>query len=141
MGKTPAEPDAKGLVRAAWRLRFLYVGTDDAGRDAKWYVERAGARLVWDVKAFGAQVAALDVGPGPQLLLADHRDAGTVLPVYQVDDLKATVATIAKAGWKVAAEPFEIPNGPCALFRDPSGNEMALFQDVRPDAHEHLASG
>ncbi|MEA3202433.1 MAG: hypothetical protein QOI63_99, partial [Thermoplasmata archaeon] len=80
-------------------LRFLYVGTADTARDAKWYVEKAGARKVWHMRVFGAEVAALDVGGGPLLLLADHRKPGTVLPIYVVADLKASVAAMAQAGW------------------------------------------
>jgi catechol 2,3-dioxygenase-like lactoylglutathione lyase family enzyme len=117
-------------------LRFLYVGSKDTARDAHWYVEKAGARRVWHMRAFGAEVAALEVGSGPLLLLADHRPAGAVLPIYEVADLKATVAAMVKAGWKPEGAAFEVPNGPCRMFKDPSGNEVCLLQDVRPGAME-----
>lgn len=121
----------------AWGpLRFLYVGTADTARDARWYVEKAGARKVWHMRAFGAEVAALDLGAGPLLLLADHRKPGTVLPIYAVDDLKATVAAMAKAGWEPEGPLFEVPNGPCRMFKDPSGNEVCLMLETRPGAME-----
>ena len=34
------------------------------------------------------------------------------------------------------AGPFGIPDGPCYTFRDPSGNELAIFGNERPDALE-----
>ncbi len=120
-------------MTAGWTLRFLYVGTKDTKRDAAWYVQ-GGAKLLWHYKEFGAEVAALDVGPGPLLLLADHREAGTMMPVYEVAELKPTVPALIDAGWEPEGPPFGIPNGPCRMFKDPSGNELALFEDSRPGA-------
>ncbi|MFO1533867.1 MAG: VOC family protein [Thermoplasmatota archaeon] len=117
-------------------MRFLYVGSSDTGRDAAWYVEHAGARKVWHFKAFGAEVAALQLGPGPLVLLADHRKAGTVLPIYEVADLFTERGRLEKAGWECHDPGFETPNGPCVLLRDPSGNELALLEDRRPQAME-----
>jgi len=118
-------------------LRFLYVGTSDTARDVRWYVEKAGACKVWHLRAFGAEVACLDVGAGPMLLLADHRPPGTVLPIYKVDDLKATVQAMQKAGWEPEGPLFEVLNGPCRMFKDPSGNEVCLMLETRPGAMDH----
>lgn len=117
-------------------LRFLYVGTADTARDAKWYQEVLGARQRWRYQAFGADVAAMELGPGPLVLLADHRDAPSVLPIFEVDDLRATARALKKRGWKPKGGKVEIPNGPCYVFEDPSGNQYAVFQDVRPGALE-----
>ncbi|HUR61468.1 MAG TPA: hypothetical protein VM286_03785 [Candidatus Thermoplasmatota archaeon] len=114
-------------------LRFLYVGTSDTARDVAWYVRKAGARKVWHKRAFGAEVACLDLGAGTLLLLADHRKPGTVLPIYVVDDLKVTVEAMAKVGWEPEGPAFEVPNGPCRMFKDPSGNEVCLMMETRPD--------
>lgn len=117
-------------------LRFLYVGTTDTGRDAAWYQEVLGARQRWRYQGFGADVAAMEVGPGPLLLIADHRKAPSVMPIFEVGDLKAAARDLKKRGWKAKGGKFEIPNGPCYVFEDPSGNEYALFEDVRPGALE-----
>ena len=113
-------------------LRFLYVGSSDVGRDLKAYLA-AGAEEVWDKTAFGTRVAAVRTGPGPLVLLAGHRPAPSILPVHEVADLKAAAKLLRKSGWTAEGDAFEIPNGPCRLVKDPSGNELALFQDVRPD--------
>lgn len=120
----------------AAKLRFLYCGSSDLDRDFALYRDTLGAKVLWDVRAFGARVAALDVGPGPQLLLADHRPPGTVMPVYEVADLKSAAKQAVKAGATAEGKTFGIPNGPCRLFKDGSGQEFALFEDVRPGAME-----
>jgi predicted enzyme related to lactoylglutathione lyase len=56
--------------------------------------------------------------------------------VYEVKDLEAAATALAKRGWKREGEPFEVPNGPCFLFHDPSGNPIAFLEDQRPGTME-----
>ena len=113
-------------------LRFLYVGSSDVRKDLDYYTKILGARKIWDFTSMGTRVAAINVSSGPLLLLAGHRPAPSVLPVFEVENLKATVKELRNRGWRPDGGEFEIPNGPCYLFKDPSGNQMAIFQDVRP---------
>lgn len=115
-------------------LRYLYVGTSDFERDLAYYRDVLGAALVWNLSGFGARVAAFELGAGPRLLLADHRPAPSCMPVYGVQALEPLVKELHKRGWKEDAGPFEIPDGPCYTFRDPSGNPLAVFQNDRPHA-------
>ena len=117
-------------------LRFLYVGTTDFYHDLAFYLDQLGAERVWQFARFGALVAALRLGDGPLLLLADHRPAPSCLPVYEVADLGATIRELRARGWQPQGARFEIPNGPCQTFADPSGNQFAIFEDVRPGAME-----
>src|SRR5947209_7984591 len=118
------------------KLEYLYLGTADFGRDCAYYEKVLGAERVWAFHAFGAKVAAFRVCVGPLFLLADHRPAPSCMPVLAVADLAATVAALQANGWQSIGEVFEIPNGPCYRFVDPSGNPLALFQNDRPDAME-----
>jgi predicted enzyme related to lactoylglutathione lyase len=118
------------------RLEYLYVGTADFDRDCAYYAEVLGAERVWAFHAFGARVAAFRLCQGPLLLLADHRTAPTCMPVLAVADLDATVKGLRARGWHSDGEAFEIPNGRCYRFTDPSGNPYALFQNDRPEAME-----
>jgi predicted enzyme related to lactoylglutathione lyase len=118
------------------RLEYLYVGTADFERDVAYYRDVLGAEVVWAFHAFGARVAALRVCAGPLWLLADHRPAPSCLPVLAVEDLEATAQELRRRGWHSDGEAFEVPNGPCYRFTDPSGNQMALFQNIRPNAME-----
>ena len=118
------------------KLEYLYVGTADFDRDCAYYANVLGAERVWAFLAFGARVAAFRVCQGPLFLLADHRPASSCMPVLAVADLDATIAALKARGWQSEGEVFEIPNGPCYRFVDPSGNPYALFQNDRPEAME-----
>lgn len=117
-------------------LEYLYIGTTDFDRDCTYYAEVLGAERVWAFHAFGAKVAAFRVCEGPLFLLADHRPAPSCMPVLAVADLEAAAATLRDKGWKSEGEAFEIPNGLCYRFVDPSGNPYAIYQNDRPDAME-----
>ncbi len=114
-------------------LRYLYVGSSDVAADlAAW--AKAGAEVVWDKTAFGTRVAAVRVGEGPLWLVAGHRKAPGILPVFAVPSLKASVKALRAAGWEPHGETFEVPDGPCRMFVDPSGNELTLMEETRPNA-------
>ncbi len=115
-------------------LKYLDVGTNDFEKDVAFYSEVIGAETVWNLSGFGARVAAFRVAEGPLILIADHRPAPGCMPVFAVPDLKATVKALKARGWKPESGPFEIPDGPCYLFKDASGNELAVFGNERPDA-------
>jgi hypothetical protein len=46
--------------------------------------------------------------------------------------LKGTAKELRSRGWKSEGRSFEIPPGPCLLFEDPSGNPLAILENVRP---------
>lgn len=116
------------------RLAFLYVGTKDLDRDLGYYTNVLGAKVLWNYREFGAQVASVRLSEGPQFILADHHPSPSVLPIFEVRDLKATSKGLRAHGWKPEGRSFEIPPGPCFLFQDPSGNELAIFENLRPEA-------
>jgi hypothetical protein len=92
--------------------------------------------MVWAFHAFDAKVAAFRLCAGPLFLLADHRPAASCMPIMAVEDLERTVADLKQRGWQSDGESFEIPNGPCYRFTDPSSNQMAIFQNLRPQRME-----
>ena len=57
------------------------------------------------------------------------------MSVLAVADLSAA-ADLKARGWRSEGEAFEIPNGPCYRFTDPSGTPYALFQNDRTGAME-----
>jgi len=128
--KSPVSVDV--AKRSLGVLRFLYVGSSDVSNDLEYYTTILEAKKVWDFTSMGTRVVAVEVCSGPLLLLAGHRPAPSVLPVFEVGNLKASVKEFKSRGWQPDGREFEIPNGPCFLFKDPSGNQMAIFQDVRP---------
>jgi predicted enzyme related to lactoylglutathione lyase len=130
-----AFPAKVGAVLAPYGvLLYRYVGVADLAGDLAFYTEALGAELVWRFEAFGAEVAAVRLGPGPLVLLADHRPAPSVLPIWSVDDLDRAFNRLEESGWAVTAGRVEVPDGPCLVLTDPSGNEIALLHQVRPQA-------
>lgn len=117
-------------------LVYLYVGTADFDRDLAYYRDTLAAPVAWSFSRFGARVAALRVGDGPLLLLADHRPAPSCLPIFAVPSLESVSAELRSRGWRPEGGRFEIPDGPCYRFQDPSGNPLAILEITRPGALE-----
>ena len=121
-------------------LRFLYVGAGDTSAAVEFYLAHLGARLRWRFQHFGADVAGLEVGAGPLVLLTDHRPVGSVLPIYAVGDLAATVDELRGAGARLVG-PMGTPEGDVVVLEVPGGNgashELALLEVVRPGAMDH----
>jgi hypothetical protein len=118
-------------------LRYLYVGSSDTGRDVGSWLALPGATLRWRFQHFGADVAAVDLGAPPAVLIADHRPTGSVLPIYAVDDLDVAVAAMRQQdGWTLELGPMGTPEGPACVLRIRGEATIALLQVDRPDAME-----
>lgn len=125
-----------GMDEAGRRLVYLYIGSADVGRDLAFYRDHLFAELVWRFESHGAEVAAVRLGEGPLVVLADHRPAPSVLQIWRVDDLDGAVQGLEAAGWKGSGRRVEVPDGPCFIFTDPSGNEIGLLHQIRPGVLE-----
>lgn len=55
---------------------------------------------------------------------------GSPFVLLYSDDLDATVAAVESAGGTVTSGPYEFPGGRRFHFRDPSGNELGVWQDA-----------
>ena len=117
-------------------LRYLYVGSTDTERDVAAWLRLPHARLRWRFQHFGADVAAIDLGARPFVLIADHRPAGSVLPIFAVHDLEAEVETLSGNGWERELGPMGTPEGPACVLHDESGVAIALLRVDRPEAME-----
>jgi hypothetical protein len=53
--------------------------------------------------------------------------------VYRVDDYTASVDMLRAAGVAELHE-LELPHGPCASFRGPGGQRLAVYELTRPEA-------
>lgn len=115
-------------------LRFLHLGSDNTEEDLAAWLALPGARLRWRFDAFGADAAAVDLGTGPLVLLADHRPAGSVLPIYAVADLDEATDSLVAGGFTRHAGPLGTPEGPATVLLDPSGTALALLRVDRPGA-------
>ena len=124
----PVEPGTPG------QLLYLYTGSADVSVDLAWYNEVLGAELLWRFQAFGADVAGVTFGQGPVVILADHRPVPSVMPIWSVDELEQLTEWLEATGWSQSAETVEVPDGPCMVLTDRSGNQMGLLRQDRPTA-------
>lgn len=119
-------------------LDFVYVPTEDVDASATRYIEELGGELVWKVRGMFTVVACLRVADaGPQILLSGHLEGEMPILIYRVADYEATVKKLRAAGIDDVRE-LEIPHGPCASFRAPGGQRLAVYELTRPHAAEHF---
>ena len=115
-------------------LDFVYVPTEDVDAAVRRWVDELGAEVVWKVRGMGTVVAQLRVSDdGPAILLSGHLEGPVPILVYRVDDYAAAVADLRAAGAADLHE-IEIPHGPCATFRAPGGQRLAVYELARPQA-------
>ena len=115
-------------------LDFVYVPSEDVGEDARRYVEELAAELVWKVRGMGTMVACLRISEeGPAILLSGHLHGPQPILIYRVDDYTATIDAL-HTGGATEIHQLEIPHGPCASFRAPGGQRLAVYQLTRPQA-------
>ncbi len=76
-------------------------------------------------------------GPGGGFSpVGEMTKAGEVLVYIDSDDIEADLKKIKSLGGTVVSPKREIPNvGWFAVFRDPTGNTLALYTDMHPEAH------
>ena len=121
------------------QLDFLYVPSSDVARDASWFDEVLGGRLVFAIDSMGTRVAMIELTDGPpRILLTDHLEDDRPILIYRVADLDAAVAGLIERGWQDSGR-LEIPSGPCVSFQSVGGQRIALYQRTRPEVEEHFA--
>jgi predicted enzyme related to lactoylglutathione lyase len=104
------------------------------------YVELPAARLDeavafyeaafgWRMARFGPTYAATTTGDTDLGLQADSAHATkAALAVIQVEDIAAAAAAVEAAGGDITRPVFDFPGGRRFHFRDPAGNELAVWQ-------------
>ncbi len=107
------------------RFNYLELPVEDAERSATFY------RNAFDIAftAFGPTYAASTTGDTDIGFQADpaERSAG-LLPVIEVKDIDAALASVSAAGGCVNVPIFAFPGGRRFHFTDPDGHELAVAQ-------------
>ena len=114
-------------------LDYVYVPAPDVAAAERFYTTLLGGTLRWRIRDGGVTVAAVRLSDGgPLILLASHLAPKTTILIYRVASLAATRRQLLDAQWTDLDEPFEIPQGPCLVFRDPAGQQLAIYERTRP---------
>jgi predicted enzyme related to lactoylglutathione lyase len=118
-------------------LDYIYVPAPDFEAAVRFYTLTIGGELRWRIHDGGVSVAAVTVADtGPQVLLASHLAAHQTILIYRVRNLADVRQRLVDEGWSDVDAPFEIPQGPCVVFRDPGGQRVAVYERVRPGMDE-----
>ena len=109
------------------RLNYVELPVAD-GPAAKAFYEPA---FGWSLTDFGPTYHATttgDVDIGLDASLPRSIDAP--LPVIEVEDLEAALTAVTNAGGAITKSIFAFPGGRRFHFREPAGNQLAVWQVV-----------
>jgi len=120
------------------QLDYIYAPSSDVARDLASFAELPGARVAFAIEDGGTRVAMLQLTESsPRLLLADHLEGETPVYIYRVPSLAEASGRLRAGGWE-ELRTLEIPVGPCASFRAPGGQRLALYERTRPGVVDHF---
>jgi uncharacterized protein len=106
-------------------IDYIELSTHDVAAAKRFY----GAAFGWQFNDYGpgyAGIRGADREMGG-LAQADSVATGGPLVVLYSRDLDATLAAVIAAGGEIVKSPFSFPGGRRFHFRDPSGNELAVW--------------
>lgn len=111
----------------AARFNYVELPVGDTAA-AKAFFEKA---FGWSLTEFGPDYAATVGGGagGADIGLNGDRAQATAAPLaaIEVDDLEATLEAVKAAGGTISLPIFAFPGGRRFHFREPSGNELAVY--------------
>ena len=108
----------------AARLNYVELPVGDTAASKAFFEKAFG----WSLTAFGPDYAAT-TGQGCDLGLNGDPAEATAKPlaVIETDDLEAALTSVEAAGGVITRPIFAFPGGRRFHFREPSGNELAVY--------------
>ena len=112
-------------MREDGKLDYLELPGGDLPASKAFY----GAAFGWKVLDYGPEYAAFDEGLDGGFD-AQGDAVRTPLPVLFARDLEAMLARVEAAGGTIVKPVFAFPGGRRFHFRDPAGNELAVWSET-----------
>lgn len=107
------------------RLNYVELPAQDSAVSRRFYEAAFG----WRMTEFAPTYSATTTGDTDLGLDADPAERPRApLPVIQVPDLEAALASVERAGGRIVRPIFDFPGGRRFHFVDPAGNELAVWQ-------------
>ena len=111
------------------QIDYVELPARDLTAIKKFYSEAFG----WTFQDFGASYCSFNDGRLDggfyQADAESLRDSGAALIVLYADQLEALVGVVVAAGGVISKEIFSFPGGRRFHFKDPNGNELAVWSD------------
>jgi predicted enzyme related to lactoylglutathione lyase len=108
-------------------IDYIELSVSDVAQAKRFYATAFG----WSFNDYGPDYAGIQ-GVGREvggLCKSPSVRAGGPLIVLYSRELEATLASVREAGGELVKAPFEFPGGRRFHFRDPSGNELAVWSE------------
>lgn len=109
-------------------IDYIEFGVTDMAASQRFYAAVFG----WEFTDYGPEYAGIRKPQGGEaggLRVQPEVAGGGPLVILYSEDLAATLAGVREAGGRVTEEIFAFPGGRRFQFRDPSGNELAVWSD------------
>ena len=109
------------------RLNYVELHVTDIDKAKRFYEQAFG----WSLTSFGPSYAGTTTGDVDLGLQADKAEAPKApLAIVESKDLEAALKAVTAAGGKITKPIFAFPGGRRFHFTDPSGNELAVWQQA-----------
>lgn len=107
------------------RIDYIELTVTNMERAQRFYREA----FSWEFKDYGPDYCGIQGGDREMggLCVADKVVSGGPLVVLYSNELEATLTSVEQAGGEITKAMFEFPGGRRFHFRDPSGNELAVW--------------
>ncbi|HRP34902.1 MAG TPA: VOC family protein [Gammaproteobacteria bacterium] len=109
-------------------IDYIEFGVTDMAVSQRFYA----AAFDWEFTDYGPEYAGIRKRQGGEAgglrLQAEVAPGGPLVILYS-ENLEQTLARVSAAGGRITQEIFEFPGGRRFQFRDPSGNELAVWSD------------
>jgi hypothetical protein len=115
-------------MREDGKLDYLEMPGGDLPAQKAFY----GAAFGWRFTDYGPDYAAYEQGLDGGFYAGGSGAAP--IPVLYAHDLEAMQAKVTQAGGAIVRPIFDFPGGRRFHFRDPAGNEMAVWSEAKPAA-------
>ena len=108
-------------------IDYIEFSVADMARTKQFYAEAFG----WEFNDYGPEYAGIRKpgGEAGGLRLVSEVAPGGPLVILYSRDLEDSLARVRAAGGSITVDPFEFPGGRRFHFRDPGGNELAVWSE------------
>lgn len=113
------------------RLNYVEFAVRDLAASRAFFEAAFG----WELTAFGPDYAATVTDDNDIGLDGSGRGPAAPLAVIEVPDIDAALVTAVAAGGEVTRPIFSFPGGRRFHVREPSGNELGVWQRARDGDH------
>jgi uncharacterized protein len=112
-------------IRRDRRIDYIEFTTPDIEATKAFYTQVFG----WSFVDYGPAYTSFSDGQMSGGFCQGTTGSSATLVVIAVDDLAATGQRIKDAGGSITKETFSFPGGSRFHFRDPGGNELAVWRE------------